>query len=90
MASENQERLERLILEIARSLVETPDNVSVTSNHGPDGVRMNLRVANDDLLRVVGKDGRTARSLQTILSATGAKHSERYTLGIDVSEVGAL
>ncbi len=72
----------RLISEVARSLVDSPDIVSVDAVPDGDGTILRLRVAPDDLGKVIGRQGRTARSLRTILSAAGMKLKHRFSLDI--------
>jgi hypothetical protein len=67
---------------MAKALVDSPDEVSVTEKEGEDGAVLELRLAPGDLGRVIGKSGRTARSLRTILTAAGVKANKRYTLEI--------
>lgn len=77
-----QQSMQQLVLEIARSLCDHPANVSVEIL--PDGTStvLRLRVAPDDIGKVIGRQGRTARSLRTILSGAGMKLRQRYTLDI--------
>ena len=70
--------MEKLIENIARSLVDTPGEVSVTRN----GDQVELRVARADVGMVVGRQGRTARSLRTIVAAAGSKQNKRVSLEI--------
>jgi len=73
----------RLLVEnIARALVDAPDKVSVEVAEHSDGTVLNLRVAPEDIGKVIGKQGRTARSLRTIVSAAGIKLRKRYSLEI--------
>jgi predicted RNA-binding protein YlqC (UPF0109 family) len=73
-----KELLERL----AKGLVDDLASVSVTEVEGTEGVELELRVAPDDLGKVIGRQGRTARSLRTILAAAGAKRGRRVVLEI--------
>ena len=70
-----------LIEQIARALVDEPDKVSVQQVEG-DTTVLELRVAQGDLGKVIGKQGRTARSMRTILGAAGMKLHRRFTLEI--------
>jgi uncharacterized protein len=70
-----------LIEQIARALVDEPDKVSVEQVEGETTV-LELRVAQNDLGKVIGKQGRTARSMRTILGAAGMKLHRRFTLEI--------
>ena len=71
-----------LIVEIARALVDAPEQVQVSSVIGDGATVLQLRVAPTDVGKVIGKQGRTARSLRTILSAVSMKLHHRYTLEI--------
>ena len=70
-----------LVEHIARSLVDEPEQVSVQAVDG-DTTVLELRVAPNDLGKVIGKQGRTARSIRTIVGAAGMKLQKRYTLEI--------
>jgi predicted RNA-binding protein YlqC (UPF0109 family) len=71
-----------LILEIARALVDSPENVSVEVIGEAEGTILRLHVAQSDVGKVIGKQGRTARSLRTILSAASMKQRHRFSLDI--------
>jgi uncharacterized protein len=71
-----------LVLEIARALVDSPENVSVEVISEAEGTILRLRVAQSDVGKVIGKQGRTARSLRTILSAASMKQRHRFSLDI--------
>ena len=71
-----------LIEKIAKSLVDNPDQVSVTEIEGEQTTVLELRVAQDDLGKVIGKKGRTARAIRTILGASGMKLKKRFVLEI--------
>ncbi len=75
-------RLKELIEEIARSLVDHPDQVHVSEVQGEQTLVLELRVAADDLGKVIGKQGRTARAMRTLLAAAGTKHQKRAVLEI--------
>ena len=80
-----------LIAEIARSLVDAPVDVEINSISRDAATVLQLRVAPSDVGKVIGKQGRTARSLRTILSAVSMKLHHRYTLEIlEESHDGAL
>ena len=71
-----------LLQEIAKALVDTPDSVAVNEVAGEHATLFELRVAESDLGKVIGKQGRTARSLRTLLTAVGTKMNRRFTLEI--------
>ena len=67
---------------IARALVDNPDEVSVSEIEGNQTSVLELKVAKEDLGKVIGKQGRTARAMRTILSAASAKIKKRTVLEI--------
>jgi len=71
-----------LIKHIAQSLVDNPDKVEVTEIIGEQTSVIELRVAKEDFGKVIGKQGRTAQSIRTILSAASAKGHKRAVLEI--------
>ena len=71
-----------LILMIARSLVDKPDEVDLQEVIGEKTTVLELRVAKDDLGKVIGKQGKTARAMRTILNATATKLKKRAVLEI--------
>ena len=71
-----------LILFMARNLVEDPSQVSVSRQERDKGVVYELRVGARDLGKVIGKNGKTARSMRAVLSAYMARKSERAQLEI--------
>lgn len=71
-----------LIEDIAKALVDTPASVAVNEVAGEQATVFELRVAESDLGKVIGKQGRTARSLRTLLTAVGTKMNRRFTLEI--------
>ena len=74
--------MKELISEIAKALVDLPDEVSVTEIEGNQTTVLELKVAKTDLGKIIGKQGRTARALRTIVNATSAKHKKRTVLEI--------
>lgn len=74
--------MEELIAVIAKSLVDSPDDVKVTRSDEENNVTIELAVAPDDLGKVIGKQGRTARALRSLLAATAAKDEKRSRLEI--------
>lgn len=67
---------------IVRSLVDRPDEVRVEEVERGDSTVLELRVAPGDLGKVIGKQGRTAKSLRTVLDAAGERHGRRIALEI--------
>lgn len=74
--------MKELVEQIAKALVDNPDQVQVRAVEGEQVTVLELRVAQSDLGKVIGKQGRTARSIRTILSAAGVKLRKRFTLEI--------
>jgi predicted RNA-binding protein YlqC (UPF0109 family) len=74
--------VDELVREIARALVDEPAAVDVESVDRDDNTVLKLRVAPTDVGKVIGKQGRTARSVRTILGAVSMKLHHRYTLDI--------
>ena len=71
-----------LITYIAKALVDKPDEVVVTEIEGEQTSVIELKVAKEDLGKVIGKQGRTARAMRTILSASSTKLNKRSVLEI--------
>lgn len=74
--------MQELITFIARSLVDNPDGVQVTVTEEDDTVVIDLAVDKDDLGKVIGKQGRTARAMRSLLSATAGKEDKKSRLNI--------
>ncbi len=74
--------MKELIEYIARLLVDNPEEVSVTELEGEQISVIELRVAKEDLGKIIGKQGRTARALRIILGAASAKMKKRSVLEI--------
>jgi hypothetical protein len=71
-----------LVEAMAKALVDNPDKVSVTEVDGEKTTVFELRVDPNDLGKVIGKQGKTARAMRTILSAAGTKIGKRCVLEI--------
>jgi predicted RNA-binding protein YlqC (UPF0109 family) len=74
--------MKQLVEDIAKALVDVPEEVSVRVVEGEQVTVLELKVAQTDLGKVIGKQGRTARSIRTILGAAGMKLNRRFTLEI--------
>lgn len=74
--------MKELVEEIAKALVDIPEEVVVREVAGEQVTVLELRVAPSDLGKVIGKQGRTARAIRTLLGATGMKMNRRFTLEI--------
>jgi predicted RNA-binding protein YlqC (UPF0109 family) len=75
-------RVKDLVTDIAKALVDIPDEVTVREVEGEQVTVLELRVAPTDLGKVIGQQGRTARSIRTLLGAAGMKLNRRFTLEI--------
>jgi len=76
------ELMKQLVLEIVHALVDQPEDVSIELIQERDSTVIRLRVAHQDIGKVIGKQGRTARSLRTILGAASMKLHHRFSLDI--------
>ena len=74
--------LKELIITIAEALVDDPDGVQVTEIDNDHNCVIELKVAKNDIGKVIGKDGRTAQSMRTILAAASIKAGRRAHLDI--------
>jgi len=74
--------MKELIEYIAKLLVDNPEEVSVTEIEGEQTSVIELKVAKEDLGKVIGKQGRTARAMRTILGAASTKLKKRSVLEI--------
>jgi hypothetical protein len=82
MTGEQAGDMRALVEQIAKALVDEPEQVSVQQVDGEQVIVLELKVAPNDLGKVIGRQGRTARSLRTILGAAGMKLHKRFTLEI--------
>ena len=71
-----------LISEIAQALVDRPEEVSVSEVEGGQTLILELKVAKEDIGKIIGKRGRTAQAIRTILSAASGKAKKRIVLEI--------
>ena len=74
--------MEELVIYLARCLVDSPDDVRVERVDRGDAIVLRLHVSSDDLGKVIGKQGRIARALRTLVRASGTKRGERTLLEI--------
>ncbi len=72
----------KLVEEIAKALVDAPDQVQVSEAEGDGETVLELRVAQPDMGRVIGRQGRIARSIRAIVAAAGEKLDKRFALEI--------
>ena len=76
------DKLNELVTLIAKSLVDNPEKVEVREVTGEQTAVLELKVAPDDLGKIIGKQGRTAKAIRTILGAAAAKMRKRAVLEI--------
>ncbi len=74
--------MKELVEMIAKSLVDNPEQVVVSQLEGEQTTILELKVAQEDLGKVIGKQGRTARAIRVILGAAGMKLKRRFNLEI--------
>ena len=74
--------MKELVQFLARQLVNNPDAVEVKEVHGDTASVLELRVAKEDLGRVIGKQGRTVKSIRTILNAVASRTNRKIVLEI--------
>ena len=67
---------------LAKSLVNNPEAVEVTETTGDDGSTLKIRVAKEDFGRIIGKQGRTAKSIRTLVNAAALRSNRRVVLEI--------
>jgi hypothetical protein len=79
---DNNSSVKTLVEDIAKALVDVPNEVKVHEINGEQATVFELRVAQGDLGKVIGKQGRTARSIRTLLGAVGTKLNRRFNLEI--------
>jgi hypothetical protein len=77
-----QQDLADLVAFVAKALVDDPDAVDVKVVEDDRAVILELSVAPEDLGKIIGREGRTARALRTLLAATSARHEKRAVLEI--------
>lgn len=86
MRDTHAQSMVELVTGMAKALVDHPEQVSLEARPDGDGTVLLLRVAQSDLGKVIGKQGRTARSLRTILGAASMKAQHRFALDIQQSD----
>jgi predicted RNA-binding protein YlqC (UPF0109 family) len=74
--------MQELISHLAKSLVDNPDMVTVTMSEEDNTITIGLAVAKEDLGKVIGKQGRTARAMRSLLAVTAGKENKRSRLDI--------
>lgn len=76
------ERLERLTLFLARSVVDEPDAVEVTGTENDSRVDLEVRVAPDDMGRIIGRGGKTIRAIRSVVKAASVKVGKRVNVEV--------
>lgn len=71
-----------LVAAIAKALVDKPEEVTVTETHGSDAIVIELRVAQDDMGRVIGKQGRVAKAIRSVVKAAASKDGKKVFVEI--------
>ncbi|HBR01352.1 MAG TPA: KH domain-containing protein [Ruminiclostridium sp.] len=74
--------MKELLEQIARSLVDNPDDVSVNEVEGEQSLILELRVAEEDMGKVIGKQGRIAKAIRTVMKAAAIKENKRVAVEI--------
>lgn len=74
--------MKELVQYLAKSLVSNPDAVQVTETESDGGSLLELKVAKEDLGRIIGKQGRTAKSIRTLVNAAASRSNRKVTLEI--------
>jgi predicted RNA-binding protein YlqC (UPF0109 family) len=74
--------VKELVEKIAKALVDCPEGVQVRAVEGQEVIVFELRVNREDLGKVIGREGRTAKAMRTLLVAAGVKLGKRFTLEI--------
>ena len=72
----------KLVEAIAKSLVDNPEGVVVTESEGRQGTVIELRVAPEDMAKVIGKQGRIAKALRTVVKAAATRNNQKVTVEI--------
>ena len=74
--------MKELVVTIAKSLVDNPDMVQVNEFNGEQSVTLELRVAPEDMGKIIGKQGRIAKAIRTVVKAAAIKDNKRVVVEI--------
>ena len=74
--------MKQILLDITKAIIEDPDSVMVTEKVSGDTVVLELSVAKHDMGRVIGKEGKIAKSIRTVMRAAAAKENKRVIVDI--------
>ncbi|MBR6546302.1 MAG: KH domain-containing protein [Clostridia bacterium] len=75
--------MKQILVDIARAIVDTPDAVTVEMNEEGDNVTLILRVAEDDTGMVIGRKGRIAKAIRSIMKVAGSSSGKKVTVEIE-------
>ena len=78
--------MKELVEYIVRALVDKPDEVNVSETEGESVTILEIKVAQEDIGKVIGREGRIANAIRTVVKAAGAKHKKRVTVEILTKE----
>jgi predicted RNA-binding protein YlqC (UPF0109 family) len=78
-----EDALRDLVLYMATNLVDDPDAIAVTAEQRGSAIHLDLRVPTDELGKVIGRQGRIARAMRTVVMVAGTRHNVRASLDID-------
>ncbi len=74
--------MQELLTFVAKSLVDHPEQVRVQKTEGPEGTILELNVAEEDMGKVIGKQGRIAKAIRTVVRAASVKSETKFTVDI--------
>lgn len=80
--------MKELLLYVAKNLVDQPDAVRVTQTESEEGIQLELHVASEDMGKVIGRQGRIAKEIRTIVKTVAQRSGERVTVDIVDYRVG--
>lgn len=78
--------MQKIVETIAKALVDHPEKVNVSEVNDEQGVVVRLRVDESDMGRVIGKQGRSAKAIRTLVKAVAMKNGKKVLVDIDVNE----
>jgi len=82
--------MKELVEYLVKALVDKPDQVNITQTDGEAVTILEIRVANEDAGKVIGKEGRIANAIRTIVKAAGAKNQKRVSVEIMTQDMPAM
>jgi predicted RNA-binding protein YlqC (UPF0109 family) len=74
--------LEKLLLDIVSAIVDTPDEISITRNEDANSIELVLKVAEDEMGMVIGRHGKIAKAIRTVIKAASAGTGKKVTVDI--------